>query len=390
MRLAFVHPYLGLGGAERVVVDAALELSARGHQVTIFTSCHDPERAFPATLDGRLDVRVSGDFLPTRIAGRLQAVCTGARVAWLAGVVARETFDAVICDIVPFALPLLRRAMPRSTRLIYYCHFPDQLLTPPRRGIYRAYRMPIDWLELVALRSADRVLVNSDYTRGVLAGLGFRGAEVVYPGVDIESFAAIGPAPDGSATILSISRFDPRKNLALAVDATAELAGLVPAELFARVELVLAGGVDPRLAEDGATADGLEARARRLGVSERVRVARSPSEGEMRAFLERSRCLVYTPTEEHFGIVPLEGMAAGRPVVAAASGGPVETVVDGETGYLREPTPAAFAAALATLLRDPEHAATMGRAGRARAAQFSRRAFGDALEATLAGAPCAR
>lgn len=45
--------------------------------------------------------------------------------------------------------------------------------------------------------------------------------------------------------------------------------------------------------------------------------------------------LVYTPPNEHFGIVPLEAMLAGTPVLAADSGGPLETVVDGETGWLR-------------------------------------------------------
>ena len=51
--------------------------------------------------------------------------------------------------------------------------------------------------------------------------------------------------------------------------------------------------------------------------------------------LNAARLLVYTPSNEHFGIVPLEAMLAGVPVLAANSGGPLETVVDGETGWLR-------------------------------------------------------
>lgn len=46
--------------------------------------------------------------------------------------------------------------------------------------------------------------------------------------------------------------------------------------------------------------------------------------------------LVYTPSQEHFGIVPLEAMLARTPVLAATTGGPVETVVDNETGWLRD------------------------------------------------------
>ena len=51
--------------------------------------------------------------------------------------------------------------------------------------------------------------------------------------------------------------------------------------------------------------------------------------------LNTASLLVYTPSNEHFGIVPLEAMLAGTPVLAANSGGPLETVVDGETGWLR-------------------------------------------------------
>jgi alpha-1,3/alpha-1,6-mannosyltransferase len=53
--------------------------------------------------------------------------------------------------------------------------------------------------------------------------------------------------------------------------------------------------------------------------------------------LTSARLLVYTPSNEHFGIVPLEAMLAGTPVLAANTGGPLETVVDGETGWLCAP-----------------------------------------------------
>jgi len=94
--------------------------------------------------------------------------------------------------------------------------------------------------------------------------------------------------------------------------------------------------------------------------------------------------VVYTPQHEHFGIVPLEAMAAGRPVVACNNGGPVESVGDGSTGLLCEPTPAAFAAAYERLLQAGA-AAGMGPAARRHVQEaFSRTAFGAQLEAHLA------
>ena len=51
--------------------------------------------------------------------------------------------------------------------------------------------------------------------------------------------------------------------------------------------------------------------------------------------LDSAELLIYTPSNEHFGIVPLEAMLAGVPVLAANSGGPLETVLEAETGWLR-------------------------------------------------------
>ena len=55
-----------------------------------------------------------------------------------------------------------------------------------------------------------------------------------------------------------------------------------------------------------------------------------------RSLLSSASLLIYTPRNEHFGIVPLEAMLAGVPVLAANEGGPTETVLDGETGWLRD------------------------------------------------------
>ena len=61
MRIAFLHPDLGIGGAERLVVDAAVALQNRGHSVVLHTAHHDASRCFTETRDGTLAVRVAGD-----------------------------------------------------------------------------------------------------------------------------------------------------------------------------------------------------------------------------------------------------------------------------------------------------------------------------------------
>jgi alpha-1,3/alpha-1,6-mannosyltransferase len=219
--------------------------------------------------------------------------------------------------------------------------------------------------------------------RATVPQLAVGALEVVHPGVDVAD-APPEPAPPGEALVLSVNRFDPGKNLALAVDAFAALRARLAPAAFATVRLVLAGHVDARLAEARALAAELEARAARLGLEDQVSLVRSPSDAERRALLARAACVVYTPLAEHFGIVPLEAMAAARPVIAVNRGGPTETIIHGETGWLADPRPAAFADALAAVLRDTGAARRMGEAGWAHVRRhFSRRAFGDRLESSL-------
>lgn len=376
------------------MVDGARWLAAAGHRVMILTAHHDRARAFPETVDGTLDIRVCGRFLPPHILQRLRAPCAIARMAWLTLATARLATrpDVVVCDLVAHAIPLAR--IVGRAPVVFYCHFPDHLLVPERSGIYRWYRAPIDRLEEVGVGMADRVLVNSRFTatrlHDAFPRLRALTPVVVHPGVDPEACPELsaepGPAP---GTILAVGRYDPRKNLGLAIEALAALRARLPPLTFAPLRLVIAGGYDARLREQRETAAALEHLARRLEVADRVVLRRSPSEDERRALLSECRCVVYTPDDEHFGYVPVEAMAAGRPVVAVNHGGPAETIVHGETGLLCAPTADAFADALARLLGDPAGAARMGRAGRAHVAQhFSRAAFGRRLEAVLTEVAC--
>ena len=77
----------------------------------------------------------------------------------------------------------------------------------------------------------------------------------------------------------------------------------------------------------------------KLGISSEVSFLPSVSSHEKEGLLATCTCVLYTPENEHFGIVPLEAMLAGRPVLACNSGGPVESIIHGVTGYLCAPIP---------------------------------------------------
>jgi len=122
------------------------------------------------------------------------------------------------------------------------------------------------------------------------------------------------------------------------------------------------------------------------GMEDAIELRRNVSDAERQVLFAQSAAVVYTPSNEHFGIVPLEAMAAGRPVIAVDLGGPRESVVHQVTGWLCAPTPAAFAAAFEQVmaLQGSGQLSARGQAARAHVeANFALEVFGKKLEAHL-------
>ena len=336
---------------------------------------------------------VFGNFLPRHICQKGHILFAMMRNSWLALRVALRSswfsgapYDVYICDQVSVCLPVLRLLAPRS-KLLFYCHYPDQLLAARASCVKRVYRLPFDVVEEVTTAVADRVLVNSIFTQRVYdrtfrLGL-VRRATVLYPCVRLEGFMDV-PEIDvkagGELVFLSINRFERKKGIDLAVRALMVLRQRVPTDVFARVRLVLAGGYDERVLENKEYFEEISPVVRRGGLEDKIEYKRSFSDAEKFQLLERCIAVGYTPENEHFGIVPIEAMASARPVVAVRSGGPRESVVDAVTGYLSEPRAEDFAEAMAELAKNPGKARQMGRRGRARVREkFSRQTFGTHL-----------
>ncbi|MEU3727528.1 glycosyltransferase, partial [Streptomyces sp. NPDC031705] len=187
-------------------------------------------------------------------------------------------------------------------------------------------------------------------------------ADVVPCGVDTERFRPDGPVAERGTRhrhrLLQIGRLVPRKGAAVSVAALARLP---------EAELVIAGGPEPGRLDDDPEVRRLRDLARTAGVADRVRFLGAVPCADVPAVL-RSADVVLCPADyEPFGIVPLEAMACGRPVVASAVGGQLDTDADGETGRLVPPgDPAALADAVAGLLADPGLREAYGAAGRRR------------------------
>eukprot|EP00126_Sphaerothecum_destruens_P013767 Sdes_comp23566_c0_seq1m21772 len=124
MRVAFIHPDLGIGGAERLVVDAALALVSKGHQVEFYTSHHDPSHCFPETLTGAFPVHVYGDWLPRSLFGKFSLVFALLRMLYLSIAILFQRgpkFDIFFVDQISASIPLLKLS---SAKIFFYCHFP--------------------------------------------------------------------------------------------------------------------------------------------------------------------------------------------------------------------------------------------------------------------------
>lgn len=355
LRVAFIHPDLGIGGAERLVVDAALGLQSHGHTIHMFTAHHDKSHCFQETSDGTLHVEVYGDWLPRSIFRRVHTLCAIIRNLYVAGVLvgkhwkAGGYYDIIFCDQISASIPLLKLS---GAKILFYCHFPDQLLTDRRTFLKKLYRMPIDYIEEVTTGMADEILVNSKFTAGIFDSTFRRLSQRVRPKV-------LYPAINFSQYSVALSSL--------------------------RLNLLLAGGYDHLVRENVEHLEELRQLANELGLtSSQVSFRCSISAQERNSLLTSCLALIYTPENEHFGIVPVEAMYVGRPVIACDSGGPKESVKDGKTGFLCQPTPKAFAEAMTRLVDRPQAANTIGRIAHRRVKRlFSLESFTTKLEGIL-------
>lgn len=181
---------------------------------------------------------------------------------------------------------------------------------------------------------------------------------VVPCGVDLSQFAAIGPSESRNRhkhRILCLSRLVERKGIG---DVIAAL------KLLPNAELIVAGGPDRESLWKDVEALRLREIARRLGVEDRIEFRGRVERTGVARLLRSADLVVCYPWYEPFGIVPLEAMACGVPVVVSSVGGLVDSVVDGVTGVHVEPrSPIALAQAIRTLLHNERRRLNLGIAG---------------------------
>jgi D-inositol-3-phosphate glycosyltransferase len=373
MKIAMVSehasPLAALGGADaggqNVHVDAlARALARRGHEVDVHTRRDDAALPDTVPLEAGVAVRhvaagppvplPKDDLLPhmADFAARL-------REEWLL-----DPPDVVHAHFWMSAFAALRATEDLDVPVAVTFH---ALGSVKQRHQGAADTSPAGRVAAEAriARDCARVVATATEEVDELVALGAEAGDVVVVpcGVDVDHFRPDGelargmwpqpPTGEWRYRLLSLGRMVPRKG----VDDIVRALAAVP-----DASLVIAGGPAREHLDDDAEHARLLALARSAGVADRVSFVGRVSRAEAPALIRSADVVVCAPWYEPFGIVPLEAMACGRPVVGTAVGGLRDTVVDGETGVLVAPQePDALAAALRELLPDPDRREAMGR-----------------------------
>jgi glycosyltransferase involved in cell wall biosynthesis len=218
--------------------------------------------------------------------------------------------------------------------------------------------------ECAIVQTADRILATASDELFELVRLGAdrRRVSVIPCGVDLETFHPGGlsaPRSEGFHRVVVVSRLVERKGIGNAISALAA----VP-----RCELMIAGGPSAERLDEDEEVRRFRQLARAEGVADRVHFLGALGHEHVPWLIRSADVVACVPWYEPFGMVALEAMACGVPVIASAVGGLVDTVVDGVTGVHVPPRrPDEVAQALRTLLGNPELRAAMGAAGLHRA-----------------------
>ncbi|MGB2978504.1 MAG: glycosyltransferase [Propionicimonas sp.] len=362
--MTIVHDYLTQrGGAERVV----LSLLDVFPDAPLVTTLHNPDTTYPGFADREV------------ITSPLN------RIAWL-----RDNFrfglplfgwafdhadvpagtDVVVASTTAFAHGV---RVPPGTRKLVYCHSPARFLYLVEDYLGGPWwRSPMGW-GLTALRpalmrwdrraaaSADRYLCNSKVVQQRIKEVYGIDATVVHPPHGLDPTASQEPVDavaDWEGFYLVVSRLMPYKNVDVVVDAFRDL----PAERLAVI------GRGPLAAQLRAAAPG------------NVRFLEGLSDAELRWAYANCRAVI-APSREDYGLTPVEGFSFGRPCLALRSGGYLDTVVEGVSGwFFDEATPDAVRAAIRHLADHPLAESAI----RDHADLFSPEAFDRHLQAAVA------
>ena len=260
--------------------------------------------------------------------------------------------------LIPHIFPLTCAIQNLKNPKIWYCHEPFRFLYDSiqikslgwRGAGFFLFGRFFQHLDKKGVAAINKILCNSSFTSEQIRGIYRRDAEVVSPGVDIEKFKPAGIEAD-ERYIFTLNKLYPTKGVDLLIYAFKKLI-----EENEEIFLYIGG--------EGEDRRRLENIVKDLNLEEKVIFLGFVPEDKFIEYYQKSLFVVYPAIMEPFGMVPLEAMACGKPVVACKGGGPEETIIDGVTGYLVNPEIDEVANAMTKLMENEEGRNSMGKNAR--------------------------
>ncbi len=332
MKIAFIHTTLGYGGAERLILDMANTLVVQKHSVSLYTCAKTSQIKFK-DIDKKINIKSVLSFLPIKFFGFFQALVTYLKIFFMTFwiLIFEQKYDLYILD--QSSLPLILLYLFRRKSL-YYCHFPDYLLVRNKKGILRIiYRKFIFLLEYLSMKFIQNLVCNSKFTKSITSS-SFNIQQdkigILYPTARIP----VGNFKTKNKTryFLALNRIEEKKNQIFAVEVFIHFKNQI---IDSNTRLVLAGGLDSDIKDDLLYLQKIVDKIKKSGLDDQIDIRVNVSDKEKYSLIANAECILYTPVNEHFGIIPIEGMALGVPTIANNTGGPLESITE-KTGALEE------------------------------------------------------
>lgn len=377
MKIALYYPWIYLkSGVEKTI----LELTARSrHEWTIFTSHFDPDNSFADYKTKKVvelnKISVKRSYL---------SVLTAA-VKIINQRIPLENYDVlwVHSEGLGDLITLRNHQKP----IVCFCHTPLKVIHDPftritylknnpiKRPFYYFFARLFELLDKLAWSKYHYVFCVSDEVRKRILRANLtnpKKIEVIYRGIDAQK---ILPSWNYQRFFLLPGRIKWWKNLELSVDAFREFQKKFAGNT--NFKLIIAGQVDR---ESQKYYQSL------LKISREVRditIIANPREEDLHRLYLDCYAVLNTTLNEDWGIVPLEAMAYGKPVIAVNQGGPRESVIDKETGFLVNPNAEAFAQAMVILMQNKELAQNMGKLAREKSLDYDWNKFISRVDSYL-------
>jgi glycosyltransferase involved in cell wall biosynthesis len=378
LRIALYYPWIYLtSGAERILVEL---LRRSRHDWTLFTSHYEPDQTFPEIRHLPV-VELKRVSVKRDILSSAQAAF---RIMTLR--LPLEEFDAsfIICEGLGDMLLFRNDSKPS----VCYCLTPLRAAFDPvymarsfeQRGALGKFLLSAG---LKIFRAVDRIawkryaaiiyLSREALRRAVDGGLAGPGPyDIVYAGAGLRGDR---PSDTFESFFLIAGRIMWTKNIELGIRSFQEFLTVYPE--FSHYRLVIAGIVDTK------SRPYFDELSKLCAGWPQIEFRIAPSDSDLCDLYKRCSLVLFSALNEDMGIVPIEAMAFGKPVVSVNQAGPKETIEDGVQGLLVDPDHKIMGAAIASLVKDPERLRAMGRAGFERARLFSWDHFVERIDEIL-------